>query len=228
MHQPYPLPFLPGLPLAGFKTYAAWPVWKDSSRQDVRTTPLPKKLATRLYHKARRFNGSTRIEGRYGGVLGSAAMRVLESLLFDFLNYTSGRCDPSYNALAAKTGLSRSTVAVALARLKKLRIIHWVRRCAEQIIEGRFELRQETNAYAVLPASHWLGFEDWPDTIAPDRGTWGDHPPLPSVLGQALEDRKAGASLASTVRALELDPDDMLSRALARLAQKIAAREAKA
>lgn len=219
---------LPGLFSAGPKTYAAWPVWKDSTRKETRFAPLPKKLAARLYHKARAFNRSTKIDGRYGGVLGSAALRVLESLLFDFLNFTTGRCDPSYMAIAGKTGLSRSTVATALARLKELRLVHWVRRCAEQIIDGRFTLRQETNAYAVLPASQWLGFFDQPDAPSPDRGTWGDHPPMPGVLEQALEVTRDGGSLEATARVLELDPGDELGRVLARLARRVSANEAKA
>ena len=49
---------LPGF--AGPKTYAAWPVWKDSARAEVKFQPLPKKRAVRLYHEARRFERQTR------------------------------------------------------------------------------------------------------------------------------------------------------------------------
>ena len=50
------------------------------------------------------------------------------------------------------------TVATALRRLRELRILNWVRRCAESWRDGRFMLEQETNAYAVLPESQWRGY----------------------------------------------------------------------
>ena len=48
------LPTLPGL--AGRKTYAAWPVWSGSTTKDIRFQPVPKKAATRLWHRARSRN----------------------------------------------------------------------------------------------------------------------------------------------------------------------------
>ncbi len=91
-------------------------------------------------------------------------MAVLHCFHFDFLNYTTGRLDPSYEGIARMTGLARSTVAAAIARLKRLGIINWVRRCAKTYEGGVFTLRQETNAYAVLPPSHWTQFS--PDAFA--------------------------------------------------------------
>ena len=52
----YGLPSIPSLP--GFdslipetpKTYAAWPVWRDSTTEKVKFTPLPKKQAVKLFH----------------------------------------------------------------------------------------------------------------------------------------------------------------------------------
>lgn len=214
-------PALPGL--ATSKTYAAWPVWKDSARLPVKWSALGRKQAARYFQKARAFNRATKIAGRYGGVLGSSALLVLQSLIFDFLNYGSGRLDPSYAAIAQKTGLGRSTVAEALKRLKELRIINWVRRCFEYRDEGRFELRQETNAYAVLPPTHWIGFED-PDPPAPPpphASVWGAVPPLPRPLDQAAEELEAGGSMAAVVGALEGDPTDRLAAALASLGRSI-------
>jgi hypothetical protein len=75
---------LPGLPgLNGGKTYAAWPVWSGSYRDQVRFAPMPKKQAIKLYYKDRAWNRQ-KFPGRYGGTIGSAAMRVLECLIFDF------------------------------------------------------------------------------------------------------------------------------------------------
>ena len=56
------LPALPGMTaLAGsLKTYAPSPVWRDSTTDDVKFQPLPKKAAVKLYHRARGFERRTR------------------------------------------------------------------------------------------------------------------------------------------------------------------------
>ena len=46
----YALPTLPGF--AGLKTYAAWPVWRDSTTDQVKFQPLAKKEAARRWHKS--------------------------------------------------------------------------------------------------------------------------------------------------------------------------------
>jgi hypothetical protein len=91
--------------------------------------------------------------GRHGGAVGHTGLQVLHTLIFDFLNYASGRLDPSYAAIARKANVCERAVATALKRLRELGILNWVRRCAKDWQDGRFVLAQETNAYAVLPSS---------------------------------------------------------------------------
>ena len=110
------------------QTYAAWPVWSDSTTAPVRFAPLAKKAAVRLWHRARDFDRTTRQPGRHGGALGHTGLQVLHALVFDFLNFATGRLDPSYAAIARKANVCERTVATALARLKELGILHWVRR----------------------------------------------------------------------------------------------------
>jgi hypothetical protein len=208
---------LPGL--EGPKTYAVWPVWSDSTAKDIRFQPLPKKAATQLWHRARDFDRQTRRSGHHGGAVGHAALQVLHALIFDFLNYASGRLDPSHAAIARKANVAERTVRYALARLRSLGILNWVRRCAESWRDGRFVLEQETNAYAVLPATQWCGYRPPAEPVAPASGTWGDHPPLPSLLVQAAAERQQGASLRSMIGILDADPADLLAGALARLGQ---------
>jgi hypothetical protein len=121
----YALPPLPGFDSP--KSYAAWPVWSGSTTADIKWPKVVKEAVIAWYHKARSWNAAKQAAGRYGGTLGSACMRVLESLTFDFQNWKIGRLDPSYEDIAAKTGLGRSTVAGALARLRQLGILHWAR-----------------------------------------------------------------------------------------------------
>jgi hypothetical protein len=219
---------LPGLfGSQGAKTYAAWPVWSDSTTKEIKFQPMPKKSAVKLWHRARDFDRQTREKGKHGGALGHSALQVLQTLLFDFLNYASGRLDPSHAAIARKANVCQRTVATALRRLKEVGVLNWVRRCSEGKQEdGRFMLQQDTNAYAVLPDTQWLGYRPPLDPPAPEPGTWGAHPPLPDVVTQALAERQQGGSLRQTIAILDSDPGDSLAAALARIGQAVAARNA--
>ena len=214
---------LPGFAGSGTKTFAVWPVWSDSIRKEVRFQPLPKKKAVKLWHRARDFDRQSRRKDHHGGAVGHAALQVLHALIFDFLNYASGRLDPSYAALARKANVCERTVATAIKRLRDLGILNWVRRCVESWRDGKFCLEQETNAYAVLPASQWRGYKEPPEPPAPMPGTWGDHPPLPSQLDQAITELRDGGGMRTAIGMLDADPGDLLSVALARLGRAVQA-----
>ena len=199
------------------KTYAAWPVWHDSTTKEVKFQPRKKKEAAKLWHKARDFERQTRQPGKQDGAIGRNGILILQSLLFDFLNYVSGALYPSYAAIAEKSGVSLSSVYRGLNKLRDAGVLHWVRRCKEDYIDGRFTLRQESNAYAVLPSSQWNGFSEPPPAPPPAAGTWGDHPPMPSGLDLASIVRREGGSLSAQIAALEGDDGDPLARALAGL-----------
>ena len=217
------LPALPGFTLP--KTYAAWPVWRDSAAAEVRFAPLPKKQAVRLFHKARAFERQTRRPGRQDGALGRNGLAVLHTLLFDFLNYTTGRLDPGYVAIAGKACISVRSVARGLVNLKAAGVLNWLRRVAATRDEqGRFTLEQETNAYAVLPSSQWHGFADIPPAPPPHPTTWGATPPLPGQLAQAVSDLRQGAGHRTVLATLEADPGDPLAAALARLGRLVTER----
>jgi hypothetical protein len=187
-------------------TYAAWPVWSGSTTKDTRFAPMPKKAVIRIYHKALEWNRRGKLAGRHGGLIGSHVLLVLHTLIFDFLNHTTGRLDPSYNALQRRTRLCRQTVAKALARLKQLGIINWIRRCREDHdAAGRFLLRQETNAYAILPTTQWHGYMDVEIPEPPHPTEWGACPPLPSLVEQACTVTQEGGSVAAIVAQLEAE-----------------------
>ena len=221
---------LPALPFPGFagvgpKTYAAWPVWSDSTTKEIKFHPIPKKQAARLYHRARDFDRQTNRPGHHGGAVGPTALQVLHTLIFDFLNYASGRLDPSLDAIARKANLCRRAVVTAVQRLRELGILNWVRRCAEGWRDGRFVLEQETNAYAVLPDSQWRGYRPPLEPPAPLPGTWGDHPPVPSVLAQAIAEREAGGDLRTVLAILGSDPGDLIAAALASFGRAMTSRD---
>lgn len=203
-------------------SYATWPVWSGSTTKETRFVPMPRKAAMRIYHKAAKWNGSGKLAGRHGGLIGSHVLLVLHTLIFEFLNQATGRLDPSYKAIQHKTRLCRQTVAKSLARLKELGIINWIRRCREDRDEdGRFALRQETNAYAILPPTQWHGYTDPVTPEPPHPSTWGRTPPLPPLVEQAATDASDGDSMKTIVSRLDADPGDPLALALARLGRRL-------
>jgi hypothetical protein len=219
---------LPGLAgIDSLKSSAAYPVWEGSTTLELRWPAVVKDAVVRWYHQARALNALKQAARCYGGLLGSSCLRVLESLMFDFQNYQTGQLDPSYAGLAAKTGLGRSTVALALAKLKSFRIIDWLRRCEKRWVSGCLQLRQRTNAYVLLPPSQWRGLDPQPTTEppVPEPGTWGDHPPLPDAIEQAMAERRNGGSVESALRILEEDRADPIARSTARLFRAALARE---
>ena len=196
---------------------APWPVWSDSTRRPVKFAALPKRQAVKLFHKARRFERQTRTPGRQDGALGRNGLAVLHALLFDFLNYASGRLDPAYAKIAEKACISVRSVARGLVSLRAAGVLDWVRRCREGRDDlGRFRLEQESNAYGVRPASQWKGFHEPPAPPAPHPTAWGAVPPLPPVTDQAAADRAAGGSWEAQLTVLESDPGDKLGAVLAR------------
>lgn len=183
---------------------------------------MARKVAARIYRKAVRWNGSGKLAGRHGGLVGSHVLLVLHTLVFDFLNHATGRLDPSYKAIQRKTRLCHETVAKALARLKQLGILNWEKRAVpDHDKRGGFILRQITNAYAILPPTQWHGFTDTEMPEPPHPSTWGAYPPLPSLIEQACADIQDGDSARSIVSRLDADPGDKAALAVASLFREV-------
>ena len=89
-----------------------------AAEKPVEFTPMPKKAAVKLWHRARDFDRQTHKPGQRGGALGPSALQVLHALLFDFLNFQTGRLDPSQKAIARQANLCPRAVSDALKRLR--------------------------------------------------------------------------------------------------------------
>ena len=185
---------------------------------------MTRKAAAALWHKARAWDRETHQRGRHGGIIGRTALAVFYALAFDFQNFRTGRLDPSHDAIAAKIGCCARTVRTALVRLRDLGMLSWLRRCREDKDEaGRFQLKQETNAYSLTSPSQWRGYRDntppqpTPDTLgAPER--------VPDPIEAAVAELTRGQRKAS-LAALETDPGDALTMALAAFGRAIEERE---
>ena len=102
------------IPPSPQSTYAAWPVWRESTTKEVKFQPMAKKQAVHLWHDARRFERQTREKGKQDGAIGRNGLAVLHALLFDFLNYGSGALYPSYEAIAKQANICVRSVARGL------------------------------------------------------------------------------------------------------------------
>lgn len=85
--------------------------------------------------------------------LGLHGLRVLEALLGRrgkvALDFKTGRLDPALDTIAAAARVSKTTVVRALARLKELKILDWIRRSESTGNDGLYgpQRRQVSNAY---------------------------------------------------------------------------------
>src|SRR3954454_775381 len=125
------------------------PAWRNSHDHSVLFIPMTRKQATTIWHKVRRLDQRTDKKGRHGGIIGRSALAVLSVLIFDFLDYDSGRLDPSQAAIARKARMSERTVCTALQKLRLLGILNWLRRCHEERGQWGVRFRQDTNAYII-------------------------------------------------------------------------------
>ena len=186
---------------------AASPVRCDSRQ-------CPASRPPQLWHKARRWDRETRQPGRHGGIIGRTALDVLYALAFDFQNFRTGRLDPSLDTIARESRLlppRRRRCARPAARSRAAGMAAAMR--GDRDAEGRFRLRQRTNAYAVLPPSQWLGYRDT-DPPPPSPDTLGAPERVPDPIEAAVAELTHGQRKAS-LAALEADPRDALAMALA-------------
>jgi len=183
---------------------------------------MPKKEAVKLWHRARDFDRQTHTPGKHGGAIGPSGLQVLHVFLFDFLNYETGRLDPSYASIARKANLCERTVSDALKRLDSLGIITWVRRCSEEWVNGRYVRRQLTNAYCILPTG-WVGYQAPLEMMPLHPSSWGKAPVMPSIHEEAIIEQRASGDRREVIRILEMAPRGGIEAALASLGRAVVA-----
>ncbi len=146
---------------------------------------IDRNARARLLFQAECLDRRTRLPGDHGGMIKRSGLAVLRALLFHFANVVTGRCDPSYDAIARAAGVCRSTVAIALKRLEMCRLLVRVRR--------RIGRRQWTNRY-VFPSESEFRTETTNKNLEQGCATSvPPSPPLPSGRKDTREELLASA-----------------------------------
>ena len=160
------------------------PNWRAHCR------PIDRNARARIVMLAEALERRTKGPGRRNGQLGYIGVLVLRSLLFTFMNNTTGLLCPSYAALERKTGLCRQSVGRALARLERAGILRILRRLCRQWVErinpvtGEPERYMATTQATSLYSVHEPGA--WADHLVMPRGK---NAPFPSPKQMSLLER---------------------------------------
>ena len=97
-----------------------------------RAIPLDGNAKARIWAYALARTAKLRRLGQHRGPLTRAMLDVLRTLLWGFHNRISGRCFPSYERIADRARVHRSTVARAIIALEQQGILTWENRLVRQ------------------------------------------------------------------------------------------------
>lgn len=95
---------------------------------DGKAVPLDRNAKARIWVYAQTYTARLRQKGQHRGPLTRATLDVLRALLWGFHNQHTGRCFPSYEAIAEAAKVSRATVARAIAALEGAALMSWENR----------------------------------------------------------------------------------------------------
>ena len=120
-----------------------------------RSVPLDRNAKARIWAYALARTARLRRPGQHRGPLSRAYLDVLRALLWGFHNQHTGRCFPSYEAIAETASVHRATVARAIEALELAGVLTWENRLVRQrvAVEGLFGRdwimvpRRTSNAY---------------------------------------------------------------------------------
>ena len=178
-----------------------------------RAIPLDRNAKARIGAYAEGYTALHRRKGQHRGPLTRAYLDVLKKLLWGFHNAETGRCFPSYEAIAEKAKVHRTTVARAIAALEAGGILTWENRLVRQRVAmpgltGRVVVlvpRRTSNAYS---------FRD------PQPQTRADLPKSQNSTGTTFKDSLPAEEVRKVA---PLDPSNPLEAMLIRLGKAIAA-----
>ena len=102
-----------------------------------RAVPLDRNAKARVAAYARAWSARNRQPGQHKGPITRAFLDVLGALLWGFHNAHTGRCFPSYEAIAAKAECCRDTVYEAIKVLEWAGVLTWQNRITRAVVRQR-------------------------------------------------------------------------------------------
>jgi hypothetical protein len=184
---------------------------------DGRPRALDRNTKVRIMTLARALMRATEA-GKHYGAITAKALAVLEALLWGFHNARSGLCFPSYEAIAAKAGCARSTVAEAIKALEEAGLMSWVNRIVRirEAMPVRDLFGRCMNRWRIIRTSNAYHFND-PKADA-DRPTSGVGSKSESQSGTQIQE---SIPTNSTLALPSFDLSNPLDAALARLGKAL-------
>jgi len=178
-----------------------------------RTMPLDRNAKVRIAACARVWSARHRQPRQHKGPITRAFLEVLQALLWGFHNTQTGVCFPSYEAIAAKAGCARSTVAEALKALEFAGVLTWQHRLT-RIRERCTDLfGRATWRWRTIRTSNAYMFRDPRPQLAGAPASKSENP-------AGTQDQDSLDPVATLARNL----DSPLQRALARFGAAVAAK----
>lgn len=114
-----------------------------------KTIPLDREAKIKILHRAKALMHRTK-KGKHYGAITAKAFSVLKALLYGFHNSQSGRCFPSYEAIAEAADCARSTVAESIKMLEKAGLLTWHHRLKRVRESNVLRVLRSSNAYRFL------------------------------------------------------------------------------
>jgi helix-turn-helix protein len=124
-----------------------------------RSVPLDRNTKARIMTLARALTHRTE-KGKHYGVITAKFLAVLDALLWGFHNCGTGRCFPSYEAIAERADCTRSTVYEAIHALERAGILTWVNRIVRIREWGPDLFGRAQNRWRVIRTSNAYAFVD--------------------------------------------------------------------
>ena len=171
-----------------------------------RTVPLDRNAKARVTAYARAWSARNRQPGQHKGPITRAFLDVLGALLWQFHNAHTGRCFPSYEAIAAKAECCRDTVYEAIKVLEWAGVLSWQNRITRAVVRQRDLFGRWTHRRTVIRTSNAYVFRDPQPQLAGVPAAKSENPAgtqnqeIPGYLRPVLRQRIGAQSAADTDR----------------------------
>ena len=170
-----------------------------------RAVPLDRNAKARVQAYARAWSARNRQPGQHKGPITRAFLDVLGALLWGFHNAHTGRCFPSYEAIAAKAGCARSTVAEAVKALEWASVLSWQHRITRLRERCRDLFGHDGWRWRVIRTSNAYAFRDPMPQVAgvsskSESQTGTQNQEIPGYLRPVLRERIGAQTTADADR----------------------------